>query len=200
MGGMGGMGVGDDRIEGFLDALAGTGLTPSGGAAVALTGAIGTGLVEMACAHTNSAGPGAEFAGVQSALEHHRGRLVALADRDAAAVGAWDADPTDQAAVETLTRVPLEIAGACRDALTHAPTVAAGSTKRVLPDAAAGTVLVHAGVRASCRIARANLPHHPDPDTRTAYDRRAMVIERAATRAYEKTDTRIAARTNHQHE
>lgn len=154
-------------IAAFAQGVASSEVTPSGGASAAICGAIGAALCEMACRHTvEYHEPTPEVEGELSRLgrelHEERGRLLALAEEDAAAVDdLLDGvdDTSSEARHEPIIRVgevPLEIAEACLAVVERAATVVDDAHRNAVPDAATGAFLAHGAVEAGVAIGRAN--------------------------------------------
>ncbi|RLM95079.1 cyclodeaminase/cyclohydrolase family protein [Haloarcula sp. Atlit-7R] len=179
----------DQPIGEFLDGVASGQVTPSGGAVAAIGGAMGAALCEMVCIHTVSADESSadsgELAALADALTDSRERLLALADKDAAAVDAVGAafesgnDDRIQAAAKRSTEVPLETAEVCLDVIEHARTVTAKGRPVAVPDAAVGALLAAAALQASASTVRANLDMIDDESFVAAMKQRADATEAA---------------------
>lgn len=86
-------------VGSFLEDIASAALTPAGGTAGAVVGAIGTACCEMVCRHLEAAGAGTggSLAEKRRTLETPRTELLALAAADAEVVEERFAAPTDGA-------------------------------------------------------------------------------------------------------
>ena len=164
------MTVGERTIEAFLESVASTAVTPSGGASAALCGAFGAALGEMVCLHTvgkeGYEDVEDELTELGEALTDRRRRLMELADEDVAAVEQVQAvfDPAESAsererqnAVTHATETPLEIAEVCLDVLDHLLVAVRTGNERAIADGVVGAFLAHAALRASAATVRANL-------------------------------------------
>ena len=188
------MNYGDRTIVDFLDDVASKEVTPAGGTATALVGAIGTSLCEMVCLHTigkdGYADVEREMAEIGRELGAQREILLGLADRDAEAVDELLAttrdgsDPT--AATRKATGVPLAIAEACLPVLEHATVLAERGNRNAVPDAGTGAFLVHSALRASLFTVRINSAQLSDPAFAEGIDDRAADLERSAELEFER--------------
>jgi len=202
-------------IDAFLDSIASPQVTPAGGSAAAVVGAMGAALCEMVCIHTvqkagaNTAdGPGNTRETVDGprntretvdSLEHsrevfhtQRDHLLTLANADAKAVDALLAatgpvDLTRERRSKRAIGVPLTIAEGCLTVLDEAPTVVAQGTTSAVPDAITGAYLTHAAGLAAVFTVRTNLDAASDPDFETRIGDRAAETERAIDAAFEAT-------------
>jgi len=183
----------DRTIDEFLDEVASRAVTPAGGTAAALVGAMGTALCEMVCLHTvgknGYADVEAEMTGMLEELEAQRGALLELADRDADAVDellATSPDGPDRvAAQKRATGVPLAVAEACVPVLEHATVLAGKGNRNAVPDAGTGSFLVYGALEASVFTVRYNLDRVPDPSFVEEMETRAAEIERSAEAEFE---------------
>lgn len=179
----------DRSIDRFLDDVASENVTPAGGTATALVGAIGASLCEMVCIHTIAgADAPAGLAEVRDDLRSVRGHLQDLGDRDSAVVEelfGTDRDDGDRDATLTkrATGVPLAIAEACLRVLDHATVVTERGDRHVVPDAVTGAFLADAALRAAVFTVRCNLEGIADPSFVDELDRRATELRRSAQRA-----------------
>jgi len=77
-------------VDGFLARIASENVTPAGGTASAVVGAIGTSLCEMVCIHTvehdKYASVASDMADIRDELRRKREHLFNLAERDATVV------------------------------------------------------------------------------------------------------------------
>jgi formiminotetrahydrofolate cyclodeaminase len=176
----------DQPIGAFLDDVASRTVTPAGGTAAAIVGAVGTALCEMVCLHTvaddDCAGVAEEMADRRADLGSRRTLLLDLAGRDADVVDALLAAPPEEAerAQKRATGVPLAVAEACLPVLEHAAALTARGTDSAVPDAGTGAVLVHSALRASVLTVRSNLERVPDQSFVDRVATRATDLERAA--------------------
>ena len=196
------MSYGDQPIRDFLDGVASSEVTPAGGTAAAIVGAIGTALSEMVCLHTiGKDGYGdveAELAEIREDLGTRRAFLLDLADRDAEAVddlfAASRGDADRPVALKQATGVPLTIAQACLPVLEQTTVVAEKGTRNAVPDAGTGSFLVHSALQASVFTVRTNVASLPDAAVAERMERRAAGIERSAEVEFERVLSRIEAR------
>lgn len=190
----------DQSIESFLDRVASEALTPSAGAVAAVTGASGAALCEMVCLHTlgdETDGDGeTELVETGETLQTLRGKLLALADADAAAVEGVRsvfAESADEQSVDEVARrateVPLETAEVCLAILEHAEVVAANGTRNATADAVTGAVLAHAALQSSLGLVRANLPLLDSGQFHSQTVDRVDELEHAGQQALERART-----------
>ena len=158
--------VGGSTIKGFLDSLASNASTPGGGAAAAMTVALGAAIIEMACSFAIGK---RKYARSQDRLQHASGRCrdiraraIELADldscvfqkvmdayrlpRDSKAKRAARRHAISQAA-ETAARVPLELAELCGELVDLGADVAESGNPNLVADAAGGAALARGAVR-----------------------------------------------------
>ena len=173
----------DLYVRDLLDAFSSTAPAPGGGAAAALTGAVGVSLLLMALGIRSSKADGleqsSELAGAADRLRSLRPAIAALIDRDANAYSSVIAAlrmPVDDAdararrqaasdlAMRAATEVPLETMRACRRALGDAPIVAAQSIRSTTGDVGVAIELLRAAVRAAGVTIDANLGALKDAD------------------------------------
>jgi len=186
------MGYESRPLAGLLSEIASTNVTPAGGTAGAVVGAIGTSLCEMVCIHTlardDHAAVAAEMADVRVDLKRRRDQLLDLAATDAAVVaaafGTGSGEP-DEADFKRATGVPLTTATACLDFLERARAVVREGTATAVVDAGTGVFLVHSALRASVFTARRNLQRVSEPAFVAEIERRSAETERAAAAARE---------------
>ena len=179
-------------VGAFLDEVASARVTPAGGTAGAVVGAIGTACCEMVCRHLEAAGAGADggLVEMRRALETRRTELLALAAADAEVVEERFATPTDGADPESVQRsvgVPLSIAEACLRTLEEAATVTGGSDRRVVADAGTAAYLARGALAAAIFTVRSNLDDVDDGAFVAETRERATAIEDAARDAFEET-------------
>ena len=171
------------HVSDLLDAFSSTAPAPGGGAAAALTGAVGVSLLLMALGIRSSKANGLEhssdLAAATDRLRSLRPAIAALIDRDANAYSSVIAAlrlPVDDAdararrqaaydlAMRAATEVPLETMRACRRALGDAPIVAAQSVRSTTGDVGVAIELLRAAVRAADVTIDANLGALKDAD------------------------------------
>lgn len=118
------MNGGDQSLDEFLSSIASERVTPAGGSATAVVGAIGAALCEMVCIHTvennEDEAVAPDLAAVRDRLRRERSNLLGLAETDAQVVA--DLFPAsdgglDQTALKQSIGVPLTIAEACLNVL-----------------------------------------------------------------------------------
>jgi formiminotetrahydrofolate cyclodeaminase len=161
----------DQSISEFLEDVAASAVTPSGGAVAAVGGASGAALCEMVCIHTiekdGYADVRAELTDICDELETHRARLLELADEDSMAVDELQAafeTPNDEDRAELVQEklrhaieVPLEVAEVCLDVLEGARVVTVKGNRNALADAGTGAFLAHSALKASVFTIQHNL-------------------------------------------
>jgi len=186
-------------LDELLAAVASERVTPAGGSAAAVVGAVGTALCEMCCVHTaghdGTDAPG--LAGVRDDLRRQREHLLDLAAADEAVVDdlfAAGGDP-EQSAVKRATGVPLTVAVACRTVLDLSARVAADGVRSALPDVETGATFVHAALRASLSTVRHNLDRASDEAFVDDVAGRVADVESGGERAYERVVRRVDERS-----
>lgn len=185
--------LGHSSVTAFLDALASAAPAPGGGAACALTGALSAALVSMVANLTLNKAT-ADTPPLQATLTQAndlRERLVTLvaADADAYAqvVAAYRLPRTTaeekaarratiQAALQQATRVPLDIAAGCAEALALAEPAARWGSRSAVTDAGAAAYLAEAAARAALLNVEINLASIHDPTFGTWAQERATAI------------------------
>lgn len=165
------MSYSDRPVGDVLGAVASERVTPAGGTAVAIVGAFGAALCEMAARHSLAAEDSGEAADslvtVREELGASRERFLELADADAAAVEAAfgpESGDVDQTSHKRAVGVPLSIAEEAAAVLEQATPVATAGRGESAADAAMGAFLVHATLRASTFAVRYNLDAIEDAD------------------------------------
>ena len=179
-------------VGAFLDEVASARVTPAGGTAGAVVGAIGTACCEMVCRHLEAAGADADggLAEMCRTLETRRTELLALAAADAEVVEERFATPTDGADPESVQRsvgVPLSIAEACLRTLEEAATVTGLSDRHVVADAGTAAYLARGALAAAIFTVRFNLDDVDDGAFVAETRERATAIKDAARDAFEET-------------
>jgi len=163
-------------VHDILDAFSSTAPAPGGGAAAALTGAIGVSLLLMAAGiRTSRPGESTDSMALADATDKLRAlrpMLAALIDRDAEAYTAvitalrMPSAPDEAAerrqmavasAMRGATDVPLDMMRACRRALREAPIVATHSIRSTRGDVAVAIELLRSAVRSAGVTIDANL-------------------------------------------
>jgi len=166
----------DKQVQVFLDELDSSSATPGGGSAAALAGAMGAGLVGMACRLTigrkRFADVEDELRGVLDEAEALRLRLTDLANADSQAFDQVMAayrlpkqtrtekatrQTSIQSALQDATRVPLETARACGALVNLAAQVIDKINPNALSDAAAAALLAEAGLKSAQLSVAVNL-------------------------------------------
>jgi len=166
----------DKQVQVFLDELGSSSATPGGGSAAALAGAMGAGLVGMACRLTigrkRFADVEDELRGVLDEAEALRLRLTDLANADSQAFDQVMAayrlpkqtrtekatrQTSIQSALQGATQVPLETARACGAVVNLAAQVIDKINPNALSDAAAAALLAEAGLKSAQLSVAVNL-------------------------------------------
>lgn len=165
-------------VRDLLDAFSSTAPAPGGGAAAALTGAVGVSLLLMAAgiraSRPTESADSSTLADATDGLRSLRPTIELLIDRDAEAYTSVimalrmpAGERRQQAlalAMRDATDVPLEIMRACRRALRHAPIVAAHCIRNTHGDVAVAIELLRAAVRSTGLTIDANLTMMKDAD------------------------------------
>jgi len=185
-------------IDRFLSEIASENVTPAGGTATAVVGAVGTSLCEMVCIHTveSDAGAAAELAEVGEELRRERGHLLGLAEADASVVDdlfAGAGGEPDESGIKRSVGVPLTIAESCLIVLELGADVTATGNRTAVADAATGVVLTHAALRAALLTVRSNLSWSTDPSFVAETERRVAEIETQANDAYDRAMRHVEA-------
>ncbi|MEF8842205.1 MAG: cyclodeaminase/cyclohydrolase family protein [Haloarculaceae archaeon] len=189
----------DGTIDEFLDGVASRTVTPAGGTAAALVGAIGTALCEMVCLHTIGKDGYADVEGEMTEMLEDLGTqrefLLELADRDADVVDELLATSPDEpdrvVAQKRATGVPLVIAEACVPVIEHATVLAEKGNRNAIPDAGTGSYLVYGALQASVFTVRCNLDRISDPSFVEEMGTRATELERSAETEFESVISTI---------
>jgi formiminotetrahydrofolate cyclodeaminase len=181
------MPLSEKTVQSFLAELAAPTPAPGGGAAAALSGALGAALVSMVCRLTigrkNYEEASADLEPILTRAETRRGELLELMEADAAAYDTviskyklpkeTEADKTSrhaaiQTALKEAAEIPFQVAGACADVLDMLLPVAAKGNKNAASDAGAAALLTEAGLRAAVLNVEINLGLIKDQDYVTA--------------------------------
>ncbi|WP_336023826.1 cyclodeaminase/cyclohydrolase family protein [Halobellus salinisoli] len=200
--------IDDAPIGAFLDDVASERVTPAGGTVVAVSGAMGAALCEMACIHTIAArstedDPDSDepeiddFEAIRADLAGQRRRLLALAEQDATLVdelfgGGSSGSPSGSASVsaDRLSKraagIPLATAEASLAVLEAAAVVGNHGRIGVAADAKAGAYLADAALRASLATVRTNIEALEDTSYAAKLEERGAQI--AATAADVRRD------------
>ena len=137
------------RVDELLAAVGERTPSPASGAAVALTGALGAALAELA----------SRFAGDEAAAARAHelaGELVRLGEEDAAAYAAFMAERNEETRAE-IVRVPEAIASHADEAVAIALRASDKLSSAVCGDAEAGAELARACARIARGLARPNM-------------------------------------------
>jgi formiminotetrahydrofolate cyclodeaminase len=186
-------------VASLLDAFASHDPVPGGGAAAALTGALGVSLLLMVAgmAKTRNGTPEetADLAEAAARLRPLREELIELIARDPQAyqqvIAALRLPKSTEAeqrrrrdAIEAATRLateaPLETMRACEEALRDAPLIARAGNPNAVTDAAAGVTLLVAALRVAGMNVDVNVKGLTGEDYVTAATAERQQLERAA--------------------
>jgi methenyltetrahydrofolate cyclohydrolase len=165
-------------VRDLLDAFSSTAPAPGGGAAAALTGALGISLLLMAAgirsSRSKESTDSADLADATDKLRSLRPAIESLIDRDADAytsvIAAFRIPPAErrpgtiETAMRAATEVPLEIMRASRRALREASVVATHTVRSVHGDVAVAIELLRAAVRSTGMTIDANLTSLKDAE------------------------------------
>ena len=187
----------DQSINEFLEDVAASTVTPSGGAVAAVGGAFGATLCEMVCIHTiekdGYAGVRPELTDICDELGTRRVRLLELADEDSMAVDELQAafeTPNDEDRTELVqeksrrtAEVPLEIAEVCLGVLEHARVVTEKGNRNALADAGTGAFLAQSALQGSIFTVQSNLELIADPNDTKEIENRSDEIHKRSEEA-----------------
>lgn len=168
---------GSMTLDAFVEQLASSAPIPGGGSAAAVAAALAGGLVAMVAGLSQDRPAYAQFA-VTHAHAGDAGRalaaqLLALADEDAAAYGAFAAamklprasdeergarTAAIRAAAVTAAEVPLRTLEACRDVVTASEALAGRSNRNAASDLAVASRLAEAAAHGAAENVLVNLP------------------------------------------
>lgn len=195
------MNSGTPTIDEFLARIASEHVSPAGGTAAAVVGAIGTSLCEMVCIHTvendEYADVAADMADLRDELRRQREHLLDLALADATVVEelfSRTADEMEQSDVKRSIGIPLTIAVACGTVLELAVEVTAKGNRNALADAGTGVFVVHAALQAAIFTVRTNTESLSDQSFVDDVTQRAAEIEVQADNAREQVMHHIEER------
>jgi len=191
----------DQSLDGFLSGVASNRVTPAGGTATAVVGALGAALCEMVCIHTvdggASGGAATGLADVRDDLHRQRGHLLELADTDGRVVdelfGA-DSGVVDQSDVKRSIGVPLTIADACLNVLELATDVTETGNRNAVADAATGVILARSALRAAVFTVRHNVDQVSDSAFVEDVERDVAELEKRADEASERAIRNVEER------
>lgn len=188
-------------IEEYLARTASEHVSPAGGTAAAVVGAVGTSLCEMVCTHTleNDEDANVEdaFAKLRDELRRQREHLLNLAEADATVVDelfSATASETTQSDVKRSIGVPVTIAVACDTVLDLAVEVTAMGNRNALADAGTGVFLVRAALRAALFTVRINTDALSDQSFRDEVEQRAAELEVEGADSHERAMQQINSR------
>jgi methenyltetrahydrofolate cyclohydrolase len=167
-------------VRDLLDAFSSTAPAPGGGAAAALTAALGVSLLLMAAgirsSRSGEAADSSELADATDRLRSLRPAIESLVDRDAEAYTLvitalrMPADSGERrkaaldSAMRAATDVPLDIMRASRRALREAPVVATHSIRSTHSDVGVAIELLRAAVRSAGLTIDANVASLEDAE------------------------------------
>lgn len=154
----------DETIEQFLSKIASSNISPAGGSAAAVIGAMGTSLCEMTCIHTLNSniveGDISEIISVREDLRANRETLLQLAEQDAQVIEtAFSGSGTgvNQTEMKQSLGVPLSIAETSLDVLEVGARILEWHDRPVISDAKTGLILTNGSLSASIFIINSNL-------------------------------------------
>ena len=176
-------------ISDLIGALAARTSTPGGGAAAAITAALGCAAGAMATRYT----AGAKYATVETAALH-LGDLLVLAARDCIRLG--DADAAAYAAVtiakkakdsaaivvaeQRASAVPADLLATCADHATELARFMASCNPHLLSDVKVGIQLLAGAGRAAWQTLLVNHPNQQLRDTAATHLERLLLADRQA--------------------
>ena len=184
----------DRSLRDVLEAFASSAPTPGGGSAAALAGALGSALLAMVASLPKSRNGTSEERAIldeaKATLGSVRTRLLALADRDAAAYdlvvaafrlpkGTDDEKAARTAAIQdafrVATEVPLETLAACREAQLQADAVAQAAVASAASDVGVAVHLLGSASMGAMLNIETNITSLKDPVLVEALSARARV-------------------------
>jgi methenyltetrahydrofolate cyclohydrolase len=173
----------NDSVQSFLEQLASAAPAPGGGAAAALSGAMGAALISMVANLTlgkkNYAAVQGQMRGTRDQSERQRKKLMALmAEDEAAFTRVTDAmkmphdtaelaaarEAAMQEALKAATNVPMEIAQACGAVLKMGLPMAEIANRQLISDDGVAALLAEAGMKSAALNVMINLKHIKDAD------------------------------------
>jgi formiminotetrahydrofolate cyclodeaminase len=206
--------VRDQTVETWLEALASSAPAPAGGAAAALSAAIGAALIEMACNLTigrpRYAQHEAEMRAALAEATTLRRRALRLAADDVRAFDAVaeayklprETEAQRQSRTEQIQRalvgatvVPLNTAALAGDVIQLARRIVDGANVNVLADLAAGVVAARAALETALIAVEANLAAINDPSRGKELSERMTGVSSLAAEA-ERTVRDIRSKMN----
>jgi formiminotetrahydrofolate cyclodeaminase len=206
--------VRDQTVETWLEALASSAPAPAGGAAAALSAAIGAALIEMACNLTigrpRYAQHEAEMRAALAEATTLRRRALRLAADDVRAFDAVaeayklprETEAQRQSRTEQIQRalvgatvVPLNTAALAGDVIQLARRIVDGANVNVLADLAAGVVAARAALETALIAVEANLAAINDPSRGKELSERMTGVSSLAAEA-ERTVRDIRSKIN----
>ena len=184
----------DLTVAGFIDRLASPDPAPGGGSAAAVAASLGAGLVAMV-AELSKRPKYMEHAELHGAAQASgrelADRLLALADEDAVAYGAFAAAlklPRDtdaerearsaatRAAAREASEVPLRCLDACLETVAAAESLAGRCNQNASSDLTVASLLAEAGARGAAVNVLVNLPAAEDEAWAAAMDARVSEL------------------------
>lgn len=201
--------VGDTTLGSFAQALASEEAVPGGGAAAAITAALGASLtamvVRLSLDRPKYSDHARLHAEVLTASDAARARFLELADADAAAYAAYRAarampretqseqearDAASRRAARHATQVPLDVVKACHAQIELVDRVAGRTNLHVASDLDVAALLLDAAARSAASNVRVNLGSTGDEAFANAVsaelDQRLQQIQSSADRARER--------------
>jgi len=180
-----------EAIDGFLEDIASERVTPAGGTATAVVGAVGAALCEMVCLHAD--GDGAEgaaaLAEAREDLRSQRSHLLTLAEADADLLDELfpgSDGPPEQSLRKRSIGIPLTTAKSCLTVVELAAVVTANARGEAVADGAMGAMHAHAALGASVFTVRYNLAEISDPKFADSVAARANELESAGGDAVQR--------------
>jgi methenyltetrahydrofolate cyclohydrolase len=171
----------EDRVDKFLDDLAGSAPTPGGGSAAAIMGAMGAALISMVCNVTlgrkDQDAVAAEMHGVRAESEKLRARLTAMVAEDVAAFDSLMAayrlpknnddekarrNEAIQRSLRAATETPLACARACAQVITLSQRAGEHGYAGVISDAGVGVLAANTALRSAALNVYINAPSLKD--------------------------------------
>ncbi len=177
----------EQSVTMFLDALAGSQIGPAGGAAAAVSGALGAATVAFVCDRIPPADTLSEAR--QTCLDQ-RDTLLALASQDTAALKTlYDKTPSSPSMDDRTQHIPIAIAEACETVLTTAARVADAVSSPVRADLLTGGHLAYGGLQAAIQIGWTN--RNLNETTTTTVEQRLTTSQEAGETAYQQLITAL---------
>lgn len=194
--------ISGSTIDEFLDSLASKSSTPGGGAAAAMTAALGAAIIQMACSFAIGR---RKYASHQDQIQHAsdrcrkiRARAIELADLDSQVFQevvdsfrlARDSKVRRQRrrraishSAETAARVPLELAEICAELVDLGANAAELGNPNLVADAVGGAALARGALRICELNVRSNLALVSDDEFVASARRRLKRVAEASQSA-----------------